>query len=263
MMAESAAPATGGLSAEDRDKILAAVDGQQGYLGRAERLLGAAAVLGAAIYALLNVLYVEFYDDFGVRPEEVGWDRLTMLSRTAWVVLAVIIGTAVFFLGRTLLHLVLSRRARSDEAGRREGGSKILSALAGHPVFTWFALALLGVLAGYWYLTFVMEIEADRVGRGETVNGVGLFVPFVDVRAYRAEVSWLGDSDKMPEQLTSPHLTYLGRGRDVAVFVACGRTTVVTPADQVVIYIKNQGHSEVDREVQRREFDRLCRPAGD
>jgi hypothetical protein len=30
---------------------------------------------------------------------------------------------------------------------------------------------------------------------------------------------------------------YLGQGSDVAVFLSCGRTTVVVPADQVAVYI--------------------------
>ncbi|WP_250037670.1 hypothetical protein [Paractinoplanes maris] len=215
-----------------------------GLLGRAERLLGATAVLGAAIYALINVLYVEFYDDFGVRPEEVGWDRLTMLSRTAWVALAVLIVTVAFLLVRA----VLGDRLQAVRP----------AAVAGHPIFAWFAIALLVLLAGYWYLTLKMEREADRVGRGETVNGIGLIVPFIDVRAYRAEVTWLGEAATMPSTLNSPHLTYLGRGRDTAVLVACGTTTVIVPADQVVISIKNRGHSRVDREAQQQEFARLC-----
>jgi hypothetical protein len=259
MTVQPETPTTGGLSAEDLDKIQAAMQGRQGYFGRAERLLGATAVLGAATYALLNVLYVEFYDDFGVRPEEVGWDRLTMLSRTAWVVLSVILGTAVFLLSKALLSFFLSWRARNNEDATPEDKKRIKAALASHPIFTWFALALLGILVGYWYLTFVMENEADRVSRGETVNGVGIFVPFIDVRAYRAEAAWLGEAQNKPAQLGSPHLTYLGRGRDVAVFVACGSTTVVVPADQVAINIVNQGHSDIDRERQRREFDALCR----
>lgn len=258
MTTQPETPPPGGLSVDDLAKLRATVDGRQGYFGKAERLLGATAVLGAAIYALLNVLYVEFYDDFGVRPEEVGWDRLTMLSRTAWVVLAVIIGTAVFFLSKAVLHLLLSRRGKGGQGETRDGGSGATAALGGHPIFTWFAVALLGILAGYWYLTFMMEGEAERVSRGETVNGVGLFIPFIDVRAYRAEVAWLGEAGKTPARLKSPHLTYLGRGRDVAVLVACGSTTVVVPADQVVVNIMNQGHSSDDRKVQRQQFRELC-----
>jgi hypothetical protein len=117
-------PAGGGLSAEDAEKIRAALDSRQGYFGLAERLLGAAAVLGAAIYALINVLYVEFYDDFGVRPEEVGWDRLTILSRTAWVVLAVVIATAAFGLGAALFRLVVSGGARAARPAGTAAGSR-------------------------------------------------------------------------------------------------------------------------------------------
>ncbi|MCY1143403.1 hypothetical protein OWR29_35855 [Actinoplanes sp. Pm04-4] len=221
-------------------------DDRPGYMGRAERLLGATAILGAAIYALLNVLYVEFYDDFGVRPEEVGWDRLTMLSRTAWVALSVLIATAVFLLGKAVLGRFLEGRV---------GKWRVFE---GQPIFAWFAPALLAVLGGYWYLTFIMEAEADRVARGETVNGMGLFVPFIDVRAHRAEVTWLGET-AIPPGLQSPHLSYLGRSRDATVLVACGTTTIVVPSDQVIINIKNQGHSFVDRRTQRAEFARLCR----
>jgi hypothetical protein len=59
-------------------------------IGVAERLLAAAAVSGAAVYVLINGIYIEFYDDFGVRPEEVGLDRLAVLARAAWVALVVL-----------------------------------------------------------------------------------------------------------------------------------------------------------------------------
>ena len=59
-------------------------------LGIAERLLAGAAVVGATIYVLINGLYIEFYDDFGVRPEDVGLDRLAILGRSAWVALVAI-----------------------------------------------------------------------------------------------------------------------------------------------------------------------------
>jgi hypothetical protein len=41
--------------------------------------------------------------------------------------------------------------------------------------------------------------------------------------------------------LRSPHLLYLGRGDEVAVFVACGHTTVVIPADAVAIDLLDRG----------------------
>jgi hypothetical protein len=59
-------------------------------VGVVERLLAGAAVGGAVIYALINALYIEYYDDFGVRPEDIGWDRLAILGRSAWIALILI-----------------------------------------------------------------------------------------------------------------------------------------------------------------------------
>jgi hypothetical protein len=97
-----------------------------------------------------------------------------------------------------------------------------------------------------------IENEVDHVRQGETVNGISLLVPFVDVRAARAKVTWLGDEQREPMALRSPHLLYLGRGDKVAVFVECGHTTVIVPADAVAIHLLDRGTGNAD-EVQRRE----------
>lgn len=52
-------------------------------LGVVDRIRAGAAIFGATRYVLLNALRVEFHSDFGVRPEEVGLDRLAVLGRTA------------------------------------------------------------------------------------------------------------------------------------------------------------------------------------
>jgi hypothetical protein len=86
-------------------------------LGMVERLLAGAAVAGAAIYVLINALYVEFYDDFGVRPEDVGWDRLAVLGRVAGVALFVIAmaGLIAYIYPR---HILLSVSTRPKILGR-------------------------------------------------------------------------------------------------------------------------------------------------
>jgi hypothetical protein len=54
-------------AAAEPPKALNKSDGRAAYFGRVEQLVGAAAILSLAICALLNVLYVEFYDDLGAR----------------------------------------------------------------------------------------------------------------------------------------------------------------------------------------------------
>jgi hypothetical protein len=85
-------------------------------------------------------------------------------------------------------------------------------------------------------------------------------VPFVDVRATRAEVTWLGDEQREPMALRSSHLLYLGRGDKIAVFVECGHTTVIVPADAVAIHLldRRTGNADEVRQRERRQFNERC-----
>jgi hypothetical protein len=220
-------------------------------LGVVERLLAGVAVAGGAIYVLINMLYVEFYDDFSVRPEDVGWDRLTVLGRAAWVALVgiAVVGT----IGWTYATITTRGRKREEEKEehRRQRTRRLLGAAL-------LASTML-ILVGFLILQRQVEDEAARVKRGENANGVSFIVPFIDVRATRAKVTWLGDKEKRPVELGSPYLMYLGRGRDVAVFLACGRTTVLVPANDVAIDLLGggmEGDKSQDRE--RQEFNALC-----
>jgi hypothetical protein len=73
-------------------------------------------------------------------------------------------------------------------------------------------------------------------------------------------VIWLGEEAKRPPGLAAPHLMYLGRGPDVAVFLACGRHTIVVPADDVVVNIlyENREYRD-DAATQRGLLDEACR----
>jgi hypothetical protein len=235
-------------------------------LGLVERILAASAVVGAGIYVLMNSLYINFYDDFGVRPEEVGWDRLAILGRA---------GVIALFLIYTLSYVALVSyplrrlRRRAAAAAKLHGvrsaqpqhlGDKTVS----NRPMNWSLIAAIGGLAGtalivgFFYINVKVEDEATRVAHGQSVNGVGPVAPFVDVRANRADVVWLGDKDKRPKELDAPHLMYLGRGNDIVVLLACGKTTLTVPADDVMVLIRDQGDSKMSDAEQESEFRRLC-----
>jgi hypothetical protein len=269
-------------------------------LGVAEQLLAGAAVAGAAIYVLLNALYVEFYDDFGLRPEEVGLDRLAVLGRAAWLALVPLLLTGpvalvVYARGRSGLRtahrggeharqpsVVDGRGGEPDPAPAAAGNDR-----AGHPgagttggqpsadevgtrvqaatarvrrqlIFGSLATVLAAlVLIGYFVLRADVERKATRVKEGRNVGGIGRFVEFIDVRAAHAEVTWLGEPRDAPPQLRSPYLMYLGRGPDVAAFLACGRTTVVVPAEKVAINLLDRG-VDSDQLSERQTLPAAC-----
>jgi hypothetical protein len=94
-------------------------------LGVAERLLAGAAVASGGIYVLINALYIEFYDDFGVRPEDVGWDRLAILGRAAWVAFSGII--VIGLIGWTYATITARNRLRAlrQDIDRRHEAKRI------------------------------------------------------------------------------------------------------------------------------------------
>jgi hypothetical protein len=244
-------------------------------LGVVERLLTGAAVLGGAIYVLIYALYIEFYDDFGVRPEEVGWDRLAVLGRAAWVAL---VGIAVaapigwIYTAITTRHRLeyieaerIREQVRETEQSalerylsQRELESELRKLRIGRLLAAVGLILTVLLLVGYIALRNRVEHEADRVRFGETVNGIGIVVPFIDVRAHRAQVTWIGDREDPPVALAAPHLMYLGRGRDVAALVSCGRKTILIPADQVAVKLLYEDE-DVSRQDQRQQLTKVCR----
>jgi hypothetical protein len=188
-----------------------------GMFGAVERLLAAGAVLGAALYVLVNGLYIEFYDDFGVRPEQVGFDRLAVLARSAWVALVAVALTG------PIVYLAIRNSERKkwrawQEASAESRGSRRL--LAGIPDAALdpedpegsalrylearelkeqtrrldrMGIALLClsivIVVGFAGLAYRVDTEAERVARGQSANGIGFLVPFIDVRALRARVT--------------------------------------------------------------------------
>src|SRR5690349_15285151 len=93
-----------------------------GLMGAVEKLLAATAVLGATLYVLVNALYIDFYDGFGVRPEQVGLDRVAVLARSAWVALVAIalLGPVAFVIATRALRQRLAKLEQYDSMGRDE-----------------------------------------------------------------------------------------------------------------------------------------------
>lgn len=249
---EESADASGGI-----DKLPAAI----------EKLLGGAAVVSAALYVLINGLYVEFYESFGVRPEDVGWDKLTVLARSTWLALALIPAVALivnFVLidrNRTDIERFLSYHnyASNDDLRRtlEDRDSKALRRkLRGRrrTAVTATALAFV-IIVSFVVAKWRVDADIDAIRRGENVDGVRLAVPIIDVQANWAAITWLGDPDVRPTDLTlapgqnprqSPtYLTFLGKGRDVAVFLQCGETTVILPAKDVQVTILSTRSGEL------------------
>ena len=265
--------------------------------GAVERLLAAAAVFGAALYVLVNALYIEFYDDFGVRPEQVGFDRLAVVARSAWVALLaiVLLGPVAWLLARRASTKAkeehredMNRRVAAEvaeyqaehgaddaiqvlgEERRRAAQSRAMemelaSMRREQNVYRlrFYSLLViatsLSLLALYWALAYRVDTEADRVAHGQSSNGLGIVVPFIDVRASQATAKWIDPDAAAPAGLEdAPFLTYLGDGDGVAVLVACGDTTYVVPDDAVSITLLNQGRNKLSDDEEQKAFDDAC-----
>jgi hypothetical protein len=169
-------------------------------------------VAGATIYVLINGLYIEFYDDFGVRPEDVGLDRLAILGRSAWSRLSDRPGRAVGYISamasaETRLRADRPRpEADSTRGGRPLSEQQLLPRLVATPISLAIASLLVAglVISTLGRFERAIENEVDRVRQGETVNGISLLMPFVDVRAIRTEVTWLGDKQRGANDTSVP-----------------------------------------------------------
>ena len=228
-------------------------------LGLVERLLAAAAVAGAAIFVLLNALYIEFLDDFGLRPEDVGIDRLAVLGRAAWIALfglgLVAIAAAITTYTSARRLRIKSRSVDSAIGGggetHHEGANDDENAQGPHPeihkaikpytfrtyyAFGAVAVAVVGLLVGFLVLRVQVERSADAAKDGERVGGLGWLVEFVDIRALPARITWVSDQPK-PSFMTDRDYLYLGRGERVVAVLTCEGRTIMFRADDVIVQV--------------------------
>ena len=187
---------------------------------------GLGTVVASIAYVLLNSAYVEFYESLGVRPEDVGFDRLAILGRALGLALV-----ALFVVGILFVALALSplprQHFRSAPSGERTRWNHIRVGIAalGACLFVMLAVTLPIIASSH---------QAELVEKGMHVGPIR-FGPLVliDVSADAARIHWLDKDVPPPALLSDPRLLYLGSNNRVTVFMACG-TTVIVPADKVV-----------------------------
>ena len=214
-------------------------------LGLIERLLTAAAVAGATLYVTLNALYVRFYGNLGTKPEEVGLDRLAVLSRAGWLALV------CFFVAGLILYvagyLFIWQRMRERRAAeRRDSGEsqpeeeRLATKRKVWRTALWTILgSVLALFAAYMTIAggAAMDARAAAAMEGQTVHPLTLFgFPIADVRATPARITWLEDSTP-PAHLSSPDLLYLGRSSNSVVVLSPDGGTILIPADMVAVTV--------------------------
>jgi hypothetical protein len=206
-------------------------------------LTAAGALLASVTYVLLNSAYTEFYESLGVRPEDVGLDRLAILGRAFGLVLIALLIWALslgFYIGlwwsqdaRRRLRRLLPVRLREErfmplERVHRPGRWRV----AAPAVALCVALGLVSLAVTAATVAVGRRAEGAEAGTPIGPLRVGP-VLLIDVNADAARAYWLDKDLPRPQLLDDPWLLYLGSSDRVAVFMACG-AAVIVPADKVI-----------------------------
>ena len=198
--------------------------------------LGAVGALGALVaaisYLILNSAYVEFYESIGVRPEDVGLDRLAILGRALGPALIALGFYAVLFALLVLIPLLLDKLGSTSAPPPQT--------LSPSDARIRWSSGVAGLLTCFLVLFAVhvaVDKSSERAERAE--NGIHvspvyfMHQLFIDVSADYARIYWLDKDVPAPPLFRDPWLLYLGSNGRVAVFMACG-TTVIVPANKMV-----------------------------
>ena len=227
--------------------------------------LGAVGALIASItYLLLNSAYVEFYESIGVRPEDVGLDRLAILGRALGLATVALAGYGLFFGVLVFILFLLGEFPPADARSQTPPASngriwrnRIMLRMAG---LLACLLALLTVWFAVWFAVHNASHRAELAEKGTHVGPVRLHgLLLIDVSADYARFDWLDKDTPPPALLHDPWLLYLGSNGRVAVFMACG-TTVIVPADKVVpqvlttVEARRRENATLSESATRKEF---------
>ncbi|MFD7321409.1 hypothetical protein ACFV9D_10000 [Streptomyces sp. NPDC059875] len=230
-----------------------------------QELLTFAGSLLGLFFVLLNAGYIQFYEALGVRPEEVGLDRVGVLARTAGLalcayVILLAIGLVAYCIPFIRKHPMISLcisygiLALVQVIGIVQESVWLVGVLA--PVIT-LAMLLVFVLThrklgkfstaaavagGTLALAMTLfaqlaavEMRIEAAIRGYPVDPIDVFTfPVLDISAHPARVTLMDKSKPGPEALEDPNLLFLGKGPNVAAFLACGNTIII-PTDAVLV----------------------------
>lgn len=179
----------------------------------------------AIAYVGLAALYGHFYQRLHTRPEEVGLDRVAILTRTFWLVVSALLLVLVLLLVSDVLPIIGDRWRVTTVATNGWVGVVVVT-----------GALIVGFLLG------LQDVEGGaRAGlHGEPVAPINLFgIPAVDISATPAQVKWVENAKEEP-LLNDPRLLYLGRNDKVAVFIVCGQTVIV-PESKVEVITRKAG----------------------
>jgi hypothetical protein len=157
-------------------------------------LVSALALISLLMYGLVRVFYANFYDDFGITPEDVGASSSVVLPQTA-------IGVIAFLLGALLINLILVvpiflvAFAVSQRSGKHWTWKGVLKVVLGG-----------GLVLALYLLVVNMddrtEAAADCALAGGNVRGGESIrfspAPMLNFRAQRVKLTWLANPKRRP-----------------------------------------------------------------
>jgi hypothetical protein len=188
--------------------------------GRQPRTLGdlvqGLTVMGLLFYALLVFGYDHFYSPLGIRPEEVGLDKVTMLARSAGMLPLILVAIAV---AGPIAYLL---RANRDLY------------LYGVPIL----LAALIAIGGAIWSGHELDMKRNHLVGGYRIAQVRILrLTIFDVRSEPASVTWLGSEPSAVPALSTGQVSYLGQAQGTTVLFVEGRGVVRVPSDDVAVQL--------------------------
>lgn len=230
-------------------------------------IVSALGVFLALFFVAINSAYVYFYEMLGVTPEDVGFDRLAILARTAGMLLpASILGALIL----AIYHFYPTEQS-ACHIWVQFGGVIIAEAVlivlhvrAHLPMRLDLVVTVLGFLVGVLFLVCLAKLfrpknlylTAACWGLAVLVLLIGVraslitfvrpqignaligqpvrLIELIDFQATPAHVKWVDPSKKKPILLEDPDLLYLGHGPRGEVLFACGNVVTV-PSDSVIV----------------------------
>jgi hypothetical protein len=229
-------------------------------------IVAALGVLVTLLYVAVNSAYAYFYELLGVTPEDVGFDRLAILSRTAGLILpGLILGTLIaavyhFLPAGKVAFLIVSgillvigiaailafmfrtSNAWLGLAGILVGFLTILlfltcaAKMAAKLTRPYLQAAIWGLLVLTLLIgvrTSLIDLVRPRIDQALHGYPVQL-IQLIDFQATPARVIWLDSNTKPPPLLRDPGLLYLGRGPRGQVLLACGNVVAV-PSNMIIV----------------------------